>query len=115
MKNTNTNPVLVFSLLLSLTACSGGGGGSDNLALDPVSNYNNVKPVIIQTYDPVPGSIIATPDDDIFTQDLNKSGTDEVVIAGRSSQSFDMGTDDVSDWQNYEMQIFGWNTGEFGN
>jgi hypothetical protein len=101
-----------LSLLLGVlvVACGGGGGGSGFSS----SGTGTISPVLIETYDPVPGDIIAHPDDDIFTQDLNDSGEDEVVIAGRSSQPFDDG-DDVSEWQNYEMQIFGWNTGEFGN
>jgi hypothetical protein len=105
----NAKRIFIASLSFFVAACGGGGTSLSS------SSASSTSPVIIQTYDPVPGSIIATPDDDIFTQDLNESGADEVVIAGRSSQSFDMDTDDVSDWQNYEMQIFGWNTGEFGN
>ena len=90
------NPSLGFLLGLLVVACSGGGGGS---GFSP-SGTGTVSPVIIQTYDPIPGDIIATPNNDIFAKDLNGSGAEEVVIAGRSSQSFDMDTDDVSDWQN---------------
>jgi hypothetical protein len=111
----NAKRIFIASLSFFVAACGGGGGGSGSPALNPIDNNRNIKPVIIQTYDPIPGDIIAPPNNDIFAKDLNGSGAEEVVIAGRSSQSFDMDTDDVSDWQNYEMQVFGWNTGDFGN
>jgi len=111
----NAKPILIFSLPLLLTACGGGGGGGSSSSLNPVNNYDAVKPVLIQTYDPVTGPVNASVENGTFVKDLNASGTQEVVISGRSSQSFDMETDDPSTWQDYEMQVYGWNTGEFGN
>jgi len=115
----NYTPILFVSLSL-LTACGGGGGASGPTVSNNVPSERTViigdyTPVVIETYDPVEGAITATPDDEIYTQDLNKSGAEEVVIAGRSSQSFDMETDDINTWQNYEMQVYGWNTGDFSN
>ena len=104
----NTKPVLIFSLPLLLTACGGGGGGSSSPYLDPVNNYDTVKPVLIETYDPLNGSGTSMPVDNIFVANLNDSSEEEVVIAGRMSQ---FATPDT--WQTYDMQIFGWNTGEF--
>ena len=100
------NPSLGFLLGLLVVACSGGGGGSQTVAtLDFLS-----EPVLIDSYNPVPGPTYASVDNDIFAFDINQSGADEVIIAGRASQPF---TGDT--WQNYEMQVFGWNTGDFAN
>ena len=117
----NLNKTLLASISVLVIACGGGGGGSDSPALNPIDNNRNVKPVlidessiikpkIIDTYDPLDGTGTSMPVDDIFVANLNDSPEDEVVIAGRMSQFAT-----PSSWQNYDMQIFGWNSGDLSN
>lgn len=47
---------------------------------------------------------------DIFAVDLNADGIDEIILAGRKSQSSPW-----PDWQNSLVQILGWNNGGFTN
>jgi len=45
---------------------------------------------------------------DFFMIDLNQDGIDEIILAGRKSQSSPW-----PDWQESLIQVLGWNTGEF--
>ena len=47
---------------------------------------------------------------DVFTQDLNNDAVEEVVVGGRKTQS-----STSADWRNFNMQLYGWNTGSFAN
>lgn len=122
---------------LAVTACGGGGSGvlitqdrqpvstsnsqtaaTSTLAQAPgdaavaQSTAGSLKDVPYHT--PVPGGAFANfagPSDkhavqDIFARDLNRDSIDEVVIAGRMTQSTP-----IAEWQSYNLQIFGWNTG----
>lgn len=68
-------------------------------------------PKLIDTFVPLINAGYRQPVDGLYYTDLNKNGTDEVVIAGRMTQPATVET-----WSNYNMQIYGWNNGgNFGN
>lgn len=115
MSKIHIRTVVAVSVCSALTACGGGGGGG-NPYLAPSSSINSnpylrsnvpyYTPVTGGSYQPLtgPGPVIQ----EIYTQDLNRDSVDEVVMAGRMSQPATVDT-----WQNYNMQIYGWNTGSF--
>lgn len=103
---------------LSLAGCGGGGGGgtakSDPFNGSGISLRSTVSyysPIRVGLFDPLVGtSVMNMPVDDIYARDLNNSGFQEVIFGGRSTPPTDL-----SQWQNYNMQIFGWNSGSFKN
>lgn len=111
---TNFLNKFTFTIFLCgiITGCVSGGSTNDR-TWNP--DTSSASPVLIDSYSPVPGPTYASVDNDIFAFDINQSGADEVVIAGRGSQPFTVGEDDPDTWQNYEIQVFGWNTGDFAN
>jgi len=102
---------LVLCLPLVLAACGGGGGGGGMSAtMSPyvrtsVPFYTPTSGGSFQTY--TSGST-APVVQDIYTRDLNRDNVDEVVVAGRMSQPATAAT-----WNDYNMQVYGWNTGSF--
>jgi hypothetical protein len=113
VSKTQTRTLIAISVCASLTACGGGGGGGGggNPYLAPSSSYTRSSvpyytPVSGGSYRPLTGDgpVIQ----EIYTKDLNKDNVDEVVMAGRMSQPATIET-----WKNYDMQIYGWNTGSF--
>lgn len=100
--------VLMVAVLVSCGGSGGGGGGSGGAGLSGGIYYQT--PVAIGTYQALAGSGILYPDIDIYAMDLNKDDVDELIIAGRKQQPAS-----AVDWQDFNMQIFGWNTGSFTN
>jgi hypothetical protein len=107
--------IVAVSVCSVLTACGGGGGGgSGNPYIAPSTNSfaytrNSVPyytPAPGGSYQPLTGSGYVI--QDIYTKDLNRDSIDEVVMAGRMSQPAT-----IENWKNYDLQIYGWNTGSF--
>ncbi len=98
--------VVLFLALPVLAACGGSGGGTGG-STSSSPNGHSMKPVLIDSYEPLSGDDRG-PIDDIYVQDLTRDGVEEVVIAGRLTQP-----STIEDWQEYDMQIYGWNSGSF--
>jgi len=80
----------VCALSLCVVACGGGGGpGGPNVRQTPSPNIDVdfVAPVKAGTYTLFTSGSTSTPVQDIFVQDLNNDNKEEVIIAGRQSQS----------------------------
>jgi len=104
-----------------LAGCGGGGGGGGgNTNTNPSSPPGSVNPmrsnvpfhtpVAVDTYAPMQGTGVDIPVADIFTKDLNNDNIDEVVVGGRKTQP-----STAANWRNFNMQLYGWNTGTFTN
>ena len=107
--------LLLFGVLL-LTACGGGGGGGGgglNVRQTPNTDVDFVAPVRAGTYNLFVSGSTTSPVQDIFVQDLNNDGKEEVVIAGRQSQSaFPSGTsvtDKTAAWENSQLTLYEFN------
>lgn len=87
---------LMFSLPI-VSACGGGGSA-------PAADSAPTKTIPALSFQPLVGPGNGATVTEIYNQDLNGDGIDEVIIAGRKTVSA------AIDWQNYNVQIFGWNT-----
>lgn len=103
-----------LSLIATAVALAGCGGGANGGNSKQISNPNPnfAVPVNINAYTPLSGSAIRNPITDIYVKDLNNDQSDEVVVGGRVSLSQPI---PANEWQNFNMQIYGWNTGQFSN
>jgi len=113
----------VCALSLCVVACGGGGGpGGPNVrptisspTPSASSNTNFVAPVKAGSYNLFVSGSTTAPVQDIFVQDLNNDNKEEIVIAGRMSQSATELTTAPNQaaknaaWQNSQISIFGWN------
>ena len=115
---------LLFCLVF-LSACGGGGGGPSGSPLvrpsvDPERGGGGVTPQYAAPrkageYKLFTSGSTTSPVQDIFVQDLNNDNKEEIVIAGRMSQSAsELTTAPNQDaknaaWENSELSIFGWN------
>lgn len=105
-------------LSLILAGCGGGGGGarpgsySGSGITNPYlrTSVPFYTPQRVGTFQPLVNGDFRLPVDDIFVRDLNRNGVDEVVFAGRLTQP-----NTAENWRNYNMQIYGWNSGSFAN
>ena len=110
----------ILASAVILAGCGGGGGGPGNVNTNPTTPPESVDPVrpdvefhtpvAVDTYAPMQGTGVDVPVADIFTQDLNNDNVDEVVVGGRKTQP-----STVPAWRNFNMQLYGWNTGSFTN
>ena len=83
-------PYLVFlSMAFLLSGCGGGGGpGSPNVRVNaPNSDVDFVNPNLAGKFQLFTSGSATSPVQDIFVQDLNNDSREEVIIAGRQSQS----------------------------
>lgn len=115
MIRSNSISLLTLSLLLALSGCGGGGGSTrvDSYIYSGIYLRSSVPfhtPQLVGSFQPLVNGDFRLPVDDIFVRDLNRSGVDEVVFAGRLTQP-----NTAENWRNYNMQIYGWNTGSFNN
>jgi hypothetical protein len=103
---SNVHAILIITTSFSLVGC-----GSGNIRGQRPATVNYQAPVKAGTFQPLLGSGNHHPVADIFVQDLNSDGADEVIIGGRQSQPVA-----AHNWRNFQMQLFGWNNnGQFGN
>jgi len=112
--------ISVLASAVILAGCGGGGGGPGNVNTNPTTPPESVDPVrpevpfhtplAVDSYAPMTGTGVNIPVADIFAQDLNNDSVDEVVIGGRKTQP-----STAANWRNFNMQLYGWNTGEFSN
>lgn len=100
-------PILISTIFI--TACGAGSSGGDAGSTNTSSPYFQL-PVAVDSFQPLVGSGNAFPIFDVFTRDLNNDGVDEVLIAGRKTQPAS-----AANWQDFNMQIYGWNSGSFAN
>jgi len=111
-----TKTSLAVAVSISLSACGGGGGGGGgglSSTLAPPSNRNPVPfstPVRVNSYQPhVAPYEYRPPMTEIYTRDLNGDGSDEVLW---SNAAFEW---TGKPWIDSNIQVFGFNTGEFRN
>ena len=109
---------LMFGTLGILTACGGGGGSSVTVKSDPYISTGNVSvrtevpfytPVKVATIDPldnVPGTGFKYAVHQTFTADIQGTGNEDVIVAGRMSQSTS-----VADWGNFRVSMLGFENG----
>jgi len=110
----------ILASAVILAGCGGGGGGPGNVNTNPTNPPESVDPVrpdvefytpvAVDTYAPMQGTGVDVPVADIFAQDLNNDNVDEVIVGGRKTQP-----STVPAWRNFNMQLYGWNTGSFSN
>jgi hypothetical protein len=111
---------LAVAVSISLSACGGGDGGGGGLSATlagPSSSSSNslrssvpfYEPVRINHFQPLTGTSYLHPNTEVYARDLNGDTTQEVVVQSVAWA----GTQ--ADWQDSALQIYGWNTGAFGN
>ena len=103
-------PVLAATVAaVFVTGCGGGGGGGSSDSPSYIrSTVPFATPVRVESFQPLEGTGVSSPILGIYAQDLNSDDSDEVVVAGRLTQPATPET-----WRDFNMQVFGWNTGEF--
>ena len=81
----NVPSVLIVIASITLVGCAGVTSGN---RLPTIFNrqVNYQAPIKVDTFQPLIGSGNHHPIADIFVQDLNSDGADEVIIGGRQSQ-----------------------------
>ena len=113
--------ICLFVIMLTGAGCGGGGGGpggsplvrpSPNPETPPVDNSGSgtnptfATPRSAGSYDLFVSGSTTAPVQDIFVQDLNNDNKEEVIIAGRQSQS---AGPTAETWENSQLSIFSWN------
>lgn len=112
---------LMFGTLGVLTAC-GGGGSSVTVKSDPymstatttsssyvrteVPFYTPVKVATIDPLDNVPGTGYKYAVHQTFTADIQGTGNEDVIVAGRMTQNTT-----VADWGNFRLSMLGFENG----
>lgn len=102
-----------ISSLASAVILAGCGSGGSPANVNTLPNPNTIKfatPTQVDVYDPLNGNSLKNPITDIYVKDLNNDDSDEVVVGGRITQPTP-----ANEWQTFNMQIYGWNTGKFSN
>lgn len=100
----------VFASAVILVGCGGGGGSSATSSAIVRSSVSYYTPSSVGHFIPMTGSGINAPVADVFTKDLNNDAVEEVVVGGRKTQP-----STSANWRNFNMQVYGWNTGNFAN
>ncbi|MED5535972.1 MAG: VCBS repeat-containing protein [Pseudomonadota bacterium] len=106
----NVPSILIVFTSITLVGCAGvTSGNRPPTIFNRQVNYQ--APIKVDTFQPLEGTGNHHPIADIFVQDLNSDGADEVIIGGRQSQPVA-----TQNWRNFNMQLFGWNNnGQFSN
>ena len=87
-----------------LTACGGGGPGNPILLpTNPVPFHTPIRVASVSITQTDTGSIAVA---DIFTKDLTNSGSENVIVAGRSVDAVKIDS---------KISIFGWQNGQLVN
>jgi hypothetical protein len=104
----------VLATAVVLVGCGGGGGGGANLSTTSNtivrSSVSYHTPSSVNHFVPLANSGINALIADVFTKDLNNDAVEEVVVGGRKTQP-----STSANWRNFNMQVYGWNTGTFSN
>jgi len=119
----NDYRILVLLIVPLLINCGGGGGGGALvISSSAVRTSEFEQPVRAGTFNLFTSGSSTSPVQDIFVQDLNNDAIEEIVIAGRMSQS---ATELVTApnqaaknaaWENSEIVVYGFNgSGVFEN
>jgi hypothetical protein len=102
--------ISLLATAVILSGCGGGGPGGSNSKSYIRSTVSYATPQEINTYTPLSGTGINAVVSNVFTKDLNNDDSEEVVVGGRLTQPATAAT-----WRNTNIQIYGWNTGDFSN
>lgn len=100
---------LLFAIVIFITACGGGGGGGGSGSPYSTSNpylRSNVPyatPQLVGVHTPITTTTDKTITQEPFSVDLNGTGSQSVIFAGRMSRPADTGT-----WGNYNMSLYTW-------
>jgi hypothetical protein len=100
----------VLATAAVLVGCGGGSGSGATSSAIVRSSVSYYTPSSVNHFVPMTGSGINAPVADVFTKDLNNDAVEEVVVGGRKTQP-----STSANWRNFNMQVFGWNTGTFSN
>lgn len=96
--------IIPFLLTMVLTACGGGGAGNPILLpTNPVPFHTPIRVASIAITQTDSGAIAVA---DIFTKDLTNSGSENVIVAGRSVDTVKIDS---------KISIFGWQNGQLVN
>ena len=106
----------LFGTVIVVTGCGGGGGGGGGGGNSPYNSPNPYlraevpyhTPVKVATVDPLVNVSSATGHKwavtDTYTEDLNSSGNQDIIIGGRMTQSTP-----ISEWGSNRISILSWN------
>ena len=103
----------ILASAVVLAGCGGGGPGGSNTNTGSGYVRSSVSyslPSTINSFNPMTGTGLNAVVADVFTQDLNNDAVEEVVVGGRKTQP-----STSANWRNFNMQLYGWNTGSFTN
>ena len=121
MKFNRAFAVTASSLIL--VACGGGGGGGGPSytkpsisptvppVVAPTSPVPFAAPVLAGVVNPLVTSTYHTSIVETFNADLQNTGVQSVIVAGRESTTSQTATD----WKSSAISLFGWNNGTFQN
>jgi hypothetical protein len=105
----------ILASAVVLAGCGGGGGGPGGSNVNTGTSYlrssvSYATPTAVNHFTPMTGTGVNAPVMDVFTKDLNNDNVEEVVVGGRKTQP-----STAANWRNFNMQLYGWNTGSFAN
>ena len=104
----------ILSTAVILAGCGGGGPGSPGNTNTGTgylrSSVSYATPSQVNHFTPLTGTGVNAVVADVFVKDLNNDSVEEVVVGGRQTQPATPAT-----WRNFNMQLYGWNTGSFSN
>jgi hypothetical protein len=103
---------LMFSSVLGLQACGGGGGSGGPSYMAPTTTNTRVPfstPQKVSQFTPLSTTTYNYAIENAYAADLKNNGTQNVVIAGAESSSADSATN----WHNNVLSVYGWTNGNF--
>lgn len=106
-----TSSVSILACAVTLAGCGGGGGGFNVQPPSGLPTYSS--PIKVDVIDPLDGKSPWRANTEFYARDLNKDGVDEVIMGGRLTGAAIQHIG--NDWYDFNMQLYGWNTGKFSN